>query len=65
MRKYLFNGSIVGALVTTFTTVRTGSAGPKDWRFYLSLVAAVATLAVAVGTVHKESKKIEVTGRGF
>jgi len=49
------NGSIVSAVVSAISTLRTGQAGPRDWRFYLSVVASLATLAVAVGTVRHES----------
>ncbi|BDI21738.1 hypothetical protein [Herbiconiux sp. L3-i23] len=55
MRKYLLNGSIISAVVSSISTIRTGQAGPKDWRFYLSVVASLLTLAVAVGTVRAES----------
>lgn len=55
MRKYLFNGSILSAIVSSVSTIRTGQAGPRDWRFYVSVVASLLTLAVAVGTVRHES----------
>jgi hypothetical protein len=65
MRKYVLNRAVLSAVVTAFTTYRTGTAGPHDWRFYLSLAAAACTLAVAIGTVHKESREIEEVGHGF
>jgi hypothetical protein len=55
VRKYLFNGSLISAIVSSISTIRTGQAGPRDWRFYLSVAASILTLAVAVGTVRAES----------
>ncbi|WP_210480716.1 hypothetical protein [Naasia sp. SYSU D00948] len=65
MRKYFLNGAILSAAVSAISTYRTGSSGPRDWRFYLSVVASLLTLAVAMGTVHKESKEMAEEGHGF
>lgn len=59
MRKYFLNGSILSAGFSAFSTFRTGTQGPRDWRFYLSVLASVLTLAVAVGTVRKESQEMK------
>jgi len=56
VRKYILNGSIISAVVSSWSTVRTSQAGPRDWRFFLSVAASLLTLAVAFGTVHVESK---------
>jgi hypothetical protein len=65
MRKCVLNRAVISAAVTAITTYRTGTAGPHDWRFYLSVVAAALTLAVAIGTVHKESRDMAEGGDGF
>lgn len=65
MRKYVLNGTVISALVSAISTVRTGTAGPRDWRFYLSVIASLLTLAVAIGTVKKESEKMAETGHGY
>ena len=57
MRKYLLNGSIISALVSSISTLRTGTAGPKDWRFYLSVIASLLTVVIAIGTVRAESRE--------
>ncbi|MFD1715702.1 hypothetical protein ACFSBZ_14605 [Amnibacterium flavum] len=57
MRKYLLNGSIISAIVSSISTLRTGQAGPRDWRFYLSVVASLLTVAIAIGTVRAESQE--------
>jgi hypothetical protein len=56
MRKYILNGSIISAVVSSWSTVRTSQSGPRDWRFYVSVVASLLTLAVAFGTAHIESR---------
>ncbi len=65
MRKYFLNGAILSAAVSAISTFRTGTAGPRDWRFYVSVLASLLTLAVAVGTVHKESREMAEEGHGF
>ncbi len=65
MRKYVFNRAVITAAVSAVTTFRTGLAGPRDWRFYCSVVASVLTLAVAAGTVRKESQEMAEEGHGF
>ncbi len=65
MRKYVLNRAVIAAAVSAFSTIRTGTAGPHDWRFYCSVAASVLTLAVAVGTVHKESQEMAEEGHGF
>ncbi|THG31842.1 hypothetical protein [Naasia lichenicola] len=57
MRKYILNGSIISAIVSSWSTVRTGAQGQRDWRFYLSVAASILTLVVAFGTVHIESQE--------
>ncbi|MCU1570956.1 MAG: hypothetical protein JWR33_1697 [Naasia sp.] len=58
MRKYFLNGAILSAVVSSVSTLRTGAAGRHDWRFYVSVVASLLTLTVAIGTVHIESREL-------
>ena len=58
MRKYVFSPAVLRAVLRSIGTVRTGTAGPRDWRFYASILASGLTLAVAMGTVHKEAQEI-------
>jgi hypothetical protein len=57
MRKYLLNGSIISAVVSGWSTLKATRTGPKDWRIPLSWVAWALTLAIAIGTVHYESRE--------
>lgn len=59
MRKYLLNGSIISALVSGWSSVKTSKTGPKDWRVVLTWVAWGLTLAVAIGTVYYQSQEAE------
>lgn len=59
VRKYFMNGSIISAIVSGFSTLKSTKSGPNDWRIVLSWVAWALTLAVAVGTVHYQSKDAE------
>jgi hypothetical protein len=64
MRKYVFSPAVLRAVLRSIGTVRTGGAGARDWRFYLSLLASGLTVAVAMGTVHKESQEMAEDGHG-
>lgn len=60
MRKYLFNGAIIGSIFHGIGTLKSTASGPRDWRLVLTWVAWGATLAVAVGTVVIENRKEEL-----
>lgn len=51
MRKYLFNGAVIGSLIGGIGVVRSTISGPRDWRLILSWISWAATLAIAIGTV--------------
>lgn len=55
MRKFLFNGAILGAVFHAFSTIQTTRKGPRDWRLVLMWVSWAATTAIAIGTVVKEA----------
>ncbi|THG34903.1 hypothetical protein E6C70_02120 [Glaciibacter flavus] len=55
MRKYLFNGAIIGSIVGAWGVLQTTRKGPRDWRLILTWISWGLTLAVAVGTVKKEA----------
>jgi hypothetical protein len=64
MRKYVFNRAVISAIVSAISTYRTGTTGPRDWRFYFSLVASILTITIAIGTVHKESQEMAEDDHG-
>ena len=57
MRKFLFNGAILSAAFSGFSLLKHASAGPRDWRLLLNVVAWAATTAIAVGNVLDAAKE--------
>jgi hypothetical protein len=57
MRKYLFNGAIISAIIGLWTTVQSSKNGPRDWRVPLMWINAGISLVLAVGAVLQESKE--------
>lgn len=56
MRKFLFNTTLLSAVVGGWGTVQATRRGPRDWRLILMWVSWGATVAIAVGTIIKESQ---------
>ena len=56
LRKYLFNGAILSAVLSGFSAFRHQRNAPTDWRTYLTWVAWLLTLIVALGTVRIDSQ---------
>ncbi|WP_139416799.1 hypothetical protein [Agromyces laixinhei] len=61
MRKYLFSGAVISAVISGFAVVKTTASGPRDWRLALMWVSWAASLAIAIGTVAEESKQDELS----
>lgn len=57
MRKYIFNGKIIGAAVGAFTTVQATRRGPRDWRLLLLWLGWAISVAGAVGDVLEDAKE--------
>ena len=60
MRKYLFSGAVITALIGGIGVVRTTLSGPRDWRLLLMWVSWAAAIAIAIGTVADETKRPEI-----
>ena len=56
MRKYIFSGTVLSALFGGLSTVQATRKGPRDWRLALMWVSWGITVAIAVGTVIKDSE---------
>ena len=56
MRKFLFSGTVISALFGVGTVIKASKQGPHDWRLVLIWVSWACTLAVALGTVVKQSQ---------
>jgi len=56
MRKFMFSGTVLSALFGGLSTVQASRKGPHDWRLALMWISWGLTVAIAVGTVIKESE---------
>lgn len=59
MRKYIFNGAIISAVLGIWSTVRSTRNGDRDWKVVLLWISAAISLAIAVGTVLEESRALD------
>jgi len=55
MRRFIFSGTVLSALFGGLSTVQATRNGPRDWRLALMWISWGLTVAIAVGTVIKES----------
>ena len=62
MRKFLFSGSVLSALFSGLGAVKATRSGPRDWRLILMWISWALTLAIAIGTVVKQSEQNELEG---
>jgi len=55
MRKYLFNGTLLSAIVGGWSTFQVTRQGPRDWRLILMWISWGLTVAIAIGTIIKDA----------
>ncbi|ODA89440.1 hypothetical protein ATY41_05925 [Leifsonia xyli subsp. xyli] len=60
MRKFIFNGAVVSAAIGLFTTIQSTRRGARDWRVPLMWISSAITLAIAIGTVVKDSREAKL-----
>jgi hypothetical protein len=60
MRKYLFSGAVISAVLSGLGVVKTTASGPRDWRLALMWVSWLSSLAIAIGTVAEQAKRPEL-----
>lgn len=56
MRKFLFNGAVLGAAFSAVGVINATRNGPRDWRLALMWVSWGISVAVAVGSVIEEHR---------
>jgi hypothetical protein len=56
----LFSTSVLSALFGVFGVAQATRRGPRDWRLILMWVSWGLTVAIAVGTVIKDSETAEL-----
>lgn len=57
MRRFLFNGAVLGAAFSAVGVVNATRTGPRDWRLALMWVSWGISVAIAVGTVIEENRE--------
>lgn len=57
MRKFLFNGAVLGAAFSAVGVINATRNGPRDWRLALMWVSWGISVAVAVGSVIEENRE--------
>lgn len=65
MRKFIFNGAIISAVIGLWTTIQSTKEGRRDWRVVLMWISAAISVVIAVGSVLEESREADEreTGR--
>jgi len=63
MRKYLLNGSVIGAAFGAWSVIQQTRKGPRNWLLILVWASWALSLAVAIGTVREKSKDLELEQR--
>jgi len=59
VRRFLFNTSILSALFGIFGVAQATRKGPRDWRLILMWISWGLTVAIAVGTVIKDTDALD------
>lgn len=59
MRKFIFSGTLISAILGGWGTLQTTRRGPRDWRLILMWISWAATVAIAVGTVIEKSREAD------
>jgi hypothetical protein len=54
MRKYLFNGNVLGAVTGAWGVIQATRKGPRDWRLVLMWISWALSVAIAIGTIAEE-----------
>jgi hypothetical protein len=60
VRKFIFNTTVPSALFGVVGVAQATRKGPRDWRLVLLWISWGLTVAIAVGTVVKETREREL-----
>ena len=56
MRKFIFSGTLISAVIGGWGTFQTTRKGPRDWRLILMWVSWAITVVIAVDSVLERSR---------
>lgn len=59
MRKYLFNGAVLGAVGGGWSLVQTTRSGRRDWKLLLMWISWALSLAIAIATTQQDSETLQ------
>ena len=59
MRKFIFSGTLISAVIGGWGTLQTTRKGPRDWRLILMWVSWAITVVIAVDSVLERSRTAE------
>ena len=59
LRKFIFSGSLITAVIGGWGTLQTTRKGPRDWRLVLMWISWAITVVVAMDSVLEQSRKID------
>ena len=57
MRKFIFNGAVIGAAFSAVGVINATRHGPRDWRLALMWVSWGISVAIAIGSVIEENRE--------
>jgi len=57
MRKFIFNGAVIGAAFSAVGVINATRNGPRDWWLALMWVSWGISVAIAVGSVIDENRE--------
>jgi hypothetical protein len=63
MRKFLFNGAMIGVVAGGWNILQATRHGPRDWRLLLTWIGWGLSVAVAVGNVVKDADEKALTSK--
>jgi anti-sigma factor RsiW len=59
MRKFIFNGAVLGALFGGWSVLQATRKGPRDWRLAFSWISWAMSLTLAIDSVVRDSHEAE------
>lgn len=59
LRKYIFSGTLISAVIGGWGTLQTTRKGPRDWRLILMWVSWAITVVIAVDSVLEQSCAVD------
>ena len=60
MRKFIFNFSVISAVISGIGAVRATARGPRDWRTAMLWIGWAASTASVIGTVILDARNAEL-----